>query len=146
MLLLATLKVSVRDIGMLRRIASFGLAVVLTATLLWGGCLSCAHYFMFPSIGEKSCCRPSGECRKTTPNPNNDAPSSPQGCHIQPVSFSASPAELPQPEILVNSFDFPPVQPPGLTVAPRPNPQSAACLANQASPPDLCLYHSVFLI
>ena len=40
----------------------------MVATLLWGGCISCPQFFMFPSAekAEKSCCQKNGQCERPT--------------------------------------------------------------------------------
>jgi len=43
----------------------------MLATLVWGGCISCDEYFMWP--GAKSCCAPNGHC-KTKKTPTKQVP------------------------------------------------------------------------
>jgi hypothetical protein len=43
----------------------------MLATLVWGGCISCDEYFMWP--GAKSCCSPNGHC-KTKKSPTKQSP------------------------------------------------------------------------
>lgn len=126
---------------MLRKIASFGMAIVLTATLLWGGCISCAQYFMFPSISAKTCCMPSGHC-KDKPS----KPSSQEECRIQSLAFAKAPVVPEQAAIPVSSFAVLPAQTPTSRVALRLDARGDTYPANQASPPGLYLLHSVFLI
>ena len=46
--------------------------MLLMATLVWGGCVSCPKFFMF-SQDVKSCCKKSGECEKPMkPQPVNE--------------------------------------------------------------------------
>jgi len=45
------------------------LSLLLLTTLVWGGCISCEQYFMWP--GAKSCCSPSGYCKTKTPPLNS---------------------------------------------------------------------------
>ena len=130
---------------MLRKIANLAVAVMLTATLLWGGCLSCAQYFMFPAGGEKSCCMPSGECKKT-----HDTPGPQQECRIQPMALKAAPPQLlhaPVREFLESSSFVLPLQATVLTTAATiPATYLNDRFTNLPAPPDLCLLHSVFLI
>ena len=51
---------------MRRALANSLLSLLMLATLVWGGCISCDEYFMWP--GAKSCCAPNGRCKtKKTP-------------------------------------------------------------------------------
>ncbi len=46
------------------------LSLLLLVTLVWGGCISCEQYSMWP--GAASCCSPSGHCKtKTLPPPSS---------------------------------------------------------------------------
>src|SRR5438067_10242355 len=47
----------------LRTISNFGMSFLLAVTLLWGGCLSCSQYFMFPNA-KAGCCKPASGCGK----------------------------------------------------------------------------------
>jgi hypothetical protein len=47
------------------------LSFLMLVTLVWGGCLSCDEYFMWP--GAKSCCSPNGHCKKKAPTPPGKA-------------------------------------------------------------------------
>jgi hypothetical protein len=124
----------------LKKIASFGMATVLMATLLWGGCLSCAQYFMFPSMGAKACCTPSGEC-KDRPS----RPSSQEECRIQPLALAQAPT-TPERGSTLSSFAALPALATKSTVALRLGVWDKAFPANLTSPPDLCLLHSVLRI
>src|SRR5882672_1627916 len=42
----------------------------MIATLLWGGCVSCSQFFMFPG-SQKGCCDKAGQCEK---RPGSSAP------------------------------------------------------------------------
>jgi hypothetical protein len=46
-----------------RAISNLLLSALMMATLLWGGCVSCPQYFMFPSA-KKDCCK-SGHCERS---------------------------------------------------------------------------------
>jgi hypothetical protein len=125
----------------LKKIASFGMAIVLMATLLWGGCLSCAQYFMFPSVGAKACCTPSGECKDTRPS----RPSSQEACRIQPLSLTQAPM-TPERGSTPSSFAAAQALDTNSTIALRLDVRDHARSADQSSPPDLCLLHSVLRI
>lgn len=55
----------------LRSIVSSLLSLVVAATFLWGGCVSCEQYFMFPGK-HQSCCNKSGQCER--PGKNSSKP------------------------------------------------------------------------
>lgn len=58
-------KVAVR-----RAFASLLLSLLLLTTLVWGGCISCEQYFMWPSA--KGCCSPNGHCKTKAPSQKPD--------------------------------------------------------------------------
>jgi hypothetical protein len=119
--------------------------MILTATLLWGGCLSCSQYFMFPSAGEKSCCNPAGECIPA-PNSQSDRQPSSQECFIQPVELSGVPSTLEHASIVLSSAAILPVQSFHLAPLPLSGLRETPQYSEAVSPPDLCLLHSVFRI
>lgn len=53
--------------AVLRAVSSSALALLLVVTLMWGGCISCPQFFMFPgkANGTKSCCNAAGKCTRT---------------------------------------------------------------------------------
>jgi len=51
-----------------RSLASSLLSLLLLTTFVWGGCISCEQFFMFPGV--KSCCGSNRQCKtKKTPAP-----------------------------------------------------------------------------
>jgi hypothetical protein len=58
---------------MFRRSANLLLSLLLAATLLWGGCVACPQFFQAP-IAKKSCCDPSGRCKRTKTDPPQQKP------------------------------------------------------------------------
>ncbi|HZQ53249.1 MAG TPA: hypothetical protein VFB14_13685 [Bryobacteraceae bacterium] len=54
---------------MLRRAANLLLSLLLVATLLWGGCIVCPQFFQSPVV-KKSCCDPTGHCKRTKTDPS----------------------------------------------------------------------------
>ena len=52
----ATLERDVR-----RTLASSLLCLLLLTTVVWGGCISCEQFFMWPGV--KSCCSANGQCK-----------------------------------------------------------------------------------
>jgi hypothetical protein len=124
---------------LLKSIASSISALLLTATFLWGGCLSCAQYFMFPASRAQHCCMPSSGCKDT---PKKSQSSTPQGCTLQQVVVAKHAIAL----------DYTPPAAPASPISDVPAPVSYY-LANptlidpdRGSPPELYLLHSVFRI
>ncbi len=119
----------------LKKLATSGLALVLMATLLWGGCLSCEQYFMFRMSGGVSaptdCCNPSGGCKEL---PANGTVRS--GCRLQPMALNDAPQQI-----------APPLQFCIFTIEPKPT----AMIAGQVTtldarpfvPPDRNVLHSL---
>jgi hypothetical protein len=111
------------------------LILLLVATVVWGGCVSCPKFFMFSSH-EKSCCKKSGECER----PMNSQPAKEEcaklsfalgsgDSHTVAVTFVALPVNV---STLIAAFD-------GLARPAAPGPP-------QYSPPDLFLKNSALLI
>jgi hypothetical protein len=118
------------------------MTLLLAATLLWGGCLSCAQYFMFPSASAKTCCMPSGECR----NKQSSQAPSPKECSIQALARTDARVDLEHASIVVSSLAVLPHQ-----ILPAASRFSFQARGNagfnpEASPPDLCLLNSVFRV
>lgn len=65
---------------LVRTLANIGLSLLLVVTLLWGGCLSCPQYFMFPN-SHGGCCHPDGHCKQVP----SQQPASTE-CNIQPIA------------------------------------------------------------
>src|SRR3954447_19499603 len=49
---------------MLRALSSSFFSLLLLVTLMWGGCISCPQFFMFPKAAKKSCCDGTGKCNR----------------------------------------------------------------------------------
>jgi hypothetical protein len=120
----------------MRTLANITLSIVLVATLLWGGCLSCSQYFMVPS-SRAGCCNPAGHCGKI-PQPQS------KDCHIQPFAPTKNSPDVTAPLTLM---------PLALSTDPTTSDQlhlsstrSPAFFVAESSPPDLCLLYSVFRI
>jgi hypothetical protein len=47
----------------IRAISNLMLSALMMATLLWGGCVSCPQFFMFPTA-QKDCCK-AGHCERS---------------------------------------------------------------------------------
>jgi hypothetical protein len=114
------------------------MSFLLAVTLVWGGCLSCSQYFMFPGA-KAPCCNPAGHCRRM-PAQN----SAPKDCTIQSIEL---PTALPDASA---HFSLPvagvalalAVQNPASDTNARPLPT----FPPKESPLDLCLRNSVFRV
>jgi len=117
------------------------MSLLMTATLLWGGCLSCPQYFMLASKAGKSCCMPSGECKEK----QSGRQSRSQECTIQPVAVSDSRVAdtIAQAATSVMPIPAANVAVP-LTLA-VPN-ELRLAQSDRGSPPDLNLLHSILRI
>jgi hypothetical protein len=118
---------------MLRTAIHVGFALLLAVTLVWGGCISCSQYFMFAGSRD-NCCHPSGHCGKV-PAPARD-------CNIQPMAVVKAPS-LAAPALsaaVLPAAIAVPASPAGAGVS------GAALPPSDASPPDLCLRHSILRI
>jgi hypothetical protein len=117
-----------------RAFASSLLSLLLLATLVWGGCISCEQYFMF--AGAKSCCSPNGHCKTKNPTPQNSNRQCKQiafdhhksvDLHIDLTAMAVARFELPaHPIATLESW-------PGYNLI-------------EPSPPDLEILHSAFRI
>ena len=112
------------------------MSLVVLMSLLWGGCLSCAQYFMLPGIPAHDCCAPSGHCEKRS------TPQSQSGCKIQ--AMSASKQSLPDHAVIL-AVSVTPVAP--ISVVLRDLYTPATPVGFDPTPPgDLGLLHSVLRI
>jgi hypothetical protein len=80
----------------IRTLASWLLSLVVVATFLWGGCVSCEQYFMFPGK-HQTCCNKSGQCERPGKTPGKPER---QDCNRLPFSRSGQAHVLPLPAIL----------------------------------------------
>jgi hypothetical protein len=82
--------------AVLRSIASSALSVLVVATFLWGGCISCEQFFMFPGK-QQQCCNKSGQCErpgKSSPKPQT------QDCNRLPLDRGGNAHVVPPPALL----------------------------------------------
>jgi hypothetical protein len=118
-----------------RAFANALLSLLLATTLVWGGCISCEQYFMWP--GAKSCCSPGGHC-KTSKIPGKQSPDRPCNqiafdhqksvdLHIDLPVVAIVRTELPLATFTAQAL-------------------CRGCEPIDHSPPDLQLLHSTFLI
>src|SRR5262245_52232882 len=76
---------------------------------MWGGCVSCEQYFMFPGKQQQSCCNKSGQCER--PGKNSHKPVK-QDCNRLPLSRGGNAHVVPAPAVLpvtisVNALQLP---------------------------------------
>jgi hypothetical protein len=120
----------------IRALFSSALSFLLIVTLMWGGCISCPQFFMFPTV-EKSCCRKSGQCERPAKNaPVKECKRMP----LEPQGFTSAHAELAAAVLPVNSFYLLRVLTPARVVICTETPQV------EHPPPDLNVLNSTFLI
>ncbi len=118
---------------MRRAVASSLLSLLLLTTLMWGGCISCEQYFMWP--GAKGCCAPDGHCEKTPAQPNS-------GRECKLIVFDHQESvnlHVDLPVVADIKFDL--LLPEFETIAAWRGSSPIA-----PSPPDLQALHSIFLI
>lgn len=121
---------------MVRRVlANSLLSLVLLATVMWGGCISCDEFFMW--AGTKSCCSPDGHCKTKTPS----SPQKPNR-ECKQIAFDHQKVfdyhmDLPVITTVKVDLDLPSTEAPG---------RWQDAIPVEPSPPDLQILHSTFLI
>jgi hypothetical protein len=108
--------------------------LLLLTTLMWGGCISCEQYFMWP--GAKSCCAPDGHCKTKAPTQEN------AGRECKQIAFDHQKSvdlQIDLPAVASVYFPLPPRPVENLSYRLVENPL-------EPSPPDLQALHSTFLI
>src|SRR5882724_2754802 len=108
----------------------------MLATQLWGGCVSCSQFFMFPSTN-KGCCNKTGQCER----PGSTSPKI--DCKRLPLALQRlgnAHVELP-PAIGMKA---------AVEITPTPALEFLLAVSDvlrvEHSPPDLPALHSTFLI
>ena len=81
---------------MLRSVASSLLSFVMTATLMWGGCVSCDQYFMFPGK-QQPCCNKAGKCERPG---KNQSTAEKRDCNRLPFDRVDNAHAVPTPAVL----------------------------------------------
>jgi hypothetical protein len=117
-----------------RTLASSLLALLLLATLVGGGCISCEQYFML--AGAKSCCAPDGHCKTKAPTQNNS------GRECNQIAFDHQKSvdlHIDLPVVAIVPVDLPL---PAVETIPAWRGTSPV----EPSPPDLQILHSTFKI
>jgi hypothetical protein len=80
----------------LRSIASSLLSLLIVTTSMWGGCISCEQYFMFPGA-HRSCCNKSGQCERPGRSPSRPEK---RDCNRLPFDRGGNSHTLPHPAVL----------------------------------------------
>jgi len=125
---------------MVRAIASSLLSGLMVATFMWGGCVSCEQYFMFPGKTQaQSCCNKSGQCQRPSKSPSKTEK---QDCNRLPLSRGENAHVLPAPELVALAIGHAPVQP----LSHELLRVSGFELLLDPSPPDLQAINATFLI
>ena len=115
------------------------LSLLVLATFMWGGCVSCKQYYMFPGKRQQSCCNNSGKCERP-----GKAPTKPekQDCNRLPLGRGGTVHTVPPPAAL------PPLI--AAIVQPLSPPALVRVLAFEVlldpSPPNLQSLNATFLI
>jgi hypothetical protein len=118
----------------LRATSNLLLSALMMATLLWGGCVSCPQYFMFPTA-KKDCCK-SGHCERSESQkgtPGRECNRMAFGVH----GFVEVHAELPTAIIPANDLVRPVIVVSTAAMTPE---------LVEHSPPELQVLNSLFLI
>jgi len=108
--------------------------LLLLTTLVWGGCISCEQFFMWPSA--KTCCGANGQCKTKKPQP----PQSSRECKQIAFEHQKS-VDLPidLPVVAVHPSDFLPRIAESFT-------RWSYLPVIEPSPPDRQALHATFLI
>jgi hypothetical protein len=124
---------------LIRQVANSILSLLVVATFLWGGCVSCEQYFMFPGK-HQPCCNKSGQCER--PGKTSQTPQK-QDCNRLPLARTGNAHVVPLPAILPDPIKIHLAQ--GV-----PSPDLSLAFAFELrldpSPPDQQVLHSTFLI
>jgi hypothetical protein len=125
----------------LKAFANIAFSFLLVVTLLWGGCLSCPQYFMFPD-SHGGCCHPTGKCEQHPGKEDPARPPASSDCNIQPIALApATPDAAAHPVLAIA------IAPAILTSVPANVLASSPIELRPHGPePDLSLLHSVFRI
>ncbi|MFL6452211.1 MAG: hypothetical protein ACJ746_31780 [Bryobacteraceae bacterium] len=119
---------------MRRALASSLLSLLLLATVVWGGCISCEQFFMWPSV--KTCCGANGKCKTKKSQPSQSSRECNQIAFHDQKSVDVH-ADL--PVVATHSSDF-------LPRIAEPFTRCSRLHVIDPSPPDLQALHSTFLI
>jgi hypothetical protein len=122
---------------MLRGIAGSLLSLVIVATFLWGGCVSCEQFFMFPGV-HRPCCDEAGKCQRPVRQTPQELV---QHCNIMPLALGGGHSGVPAPAALPQVIALPASIPVVHTLRWRVDE-----VEPDPSPPDSQSLYSTFLI
>jgi hypothetical protein len=117
----------------LRAGCNIALSLLMVITLLWGGCIACEQFFMFPGISSK-CCNKSGQCER----PGKSQPKT--ECNRMPLALQGgSHVDVAPPPVAgaMTAAASQPVVPLRLAVSE---------IVPEPSPPDLQVLYATFLL
>jgi hypothetical protein len=112
------------------------MSALMTAALLWGGCLSCPLFFGPGVTAVRNCCHPHGGCKE---KPGQSKPAA--ACSMQSGVLTAKKAADSVTPVLSVSLLLPVLQPVTTLHA-----RFLVPLRDRGLPPDLNLLHSVLRI
>jgi hypothetical protein len=121
----------------LRTVLNSLLSLLVVTTFMWGGCVSCEQYFMFPGK-HQPCCNQSGQCER--PGKNSPKPEK-RECNRLSLQRTSNASVVPLPAVLST-----PITP----LVPRSSSTLFRVLTFEAlldpSPPDILAFNATFLI
>ena len=124
------------DGDVLRALSSSVLSTLMVLTLIWGGCISCPQFFMFPKA-EKSCCNKSGQCER------QDKKAPVKECTKMPIDAQGSASAHAQLAVAVLTTEPIVVEP---TLEVSLSPLDEVTSAAEHPPPDLNILYSSLVI
>src|SRR5713226_3161152 len=119
----------------MRAVSSLLLSLLMVATLLCGGCVSCPRFFMFPGA-QSDCCNKTGQCER----PTNNAPK--KECNRMPLELPGATHAHAELAVAAVAAAVHIVQP----LAPIPFAATRDTVLFEHSPPDLNVLNATFLI
>ena len=128
-----------RSNAVLPTVANSLLSLVVVATFMWGGCVSCNEYFMFPGKQQNSCCNKSGKCERPGKTPSKPET---KDCNRLPFERGGTAHDLPLPAVLPTVTALAPQLPPAAALTRT----TAFEALLDPSPPDVQALNSTFLI
>ena len=120
---------------MRRALASSLLSLLLATVLVWGGCVSCENFFMWPAA--KTCCTADGHCKTKAPVKQSGS------AECKQIAFDHIQAFDSHCLLPVVSAGFKSIAPPVFYVPLGERPDKASATH---SPPDLQILYSIFLV
>ncbi len=120
---------------MRRALATSFLSLLLLTTLVWGGCISCEQFFMWPSA--KSCCGANGQCKTKKSQPSSQSTRECKQIAFERQNSVQLTVDLPVAAVHASNF---------LPRIAEPSAYWSRLPLIEPSPPDLQVLHGTFLI